>query len=565
MGRMKSESMLKQIVFGVVCALVLWLFSGCGILEGPPPISPDIPERADSQKTAPPKPVFGGEIVLALSSLEEFNPLLVRSRDAMNFLSLIYESPVAYSGRMRPEPRLAERWTVEEEGTLWLFHIRRDVLWHDGEVFTGEDVLFTFEGLMSGHVDSYYAQPLAGNENILEYGLYQGDPYTFFIRLETPSAFVPDWMTFPVVSRRHYRSLEALIEQRREPGQPMVGTGPYRWAGREEETGDFLLTVNENWRDRPAYIQSIRARLYENNEQARSAVIAGQADVVDTGAVYANAFLDQELRLTRIPTGHLEFLAVNHQHPLLQESVVRRALTLAIDRREIVSRVLLNNGETVDVPVPPASWLYNSSFRIYDYDRDQAAALLYSVGLYDQNGDGYLDLQDGDRILPMELTLLTNGDNDLRRETLRLIVRYLEDIGLRIKTEILPWAELTERMQAGTYDLILTGYALDYAHDLTFAFYSGRPFDENGNFFRYGSEELDEILTSAAQAYDEEEQLLLYQDLQRYFVREMPIISLYFRTHSLLTSARIHGIERPLDIQIYQNIHDWYIYEGLVD
>lgn len=565
MRRMKGECMAKQYVLKAVCFLLLWLLAGCGILEGPPPMAPDLPKETPGRDAAPQVPDFGGEIVLALSGVDEFNPLMVRSRDGMNFLSLIYESPVAYSRRMQPEPRLAEGWTVEEEGTLWRFRIRRDVRWHDGEVFTGEDVLYTFEALMSGYVDSYYAQPLAGNENILEYGLYQGDPYTFYIRLQQPSAFVPDWMTFPVVSRRHYRTWETLNERRSDPVQPLVGTGPYRWEGRAEETGDLLLSANENWRERPPYIERIRAIRFENNEQARSAVFAGEADVVDTGAVYANAFLTQDLRLTRIPTGRLELLAVNHQRPLLKDPALRVALALAIDRKEIVSRVLLNNGETVDVPVPPASWLYNSTYRVYDYDRDRAAALFEAAGFIDRNGDGFLDRLEDEHILPLELTLLTNAGNDLRRETLQLIAWYLEDIGLRVNTEILPWAELTERMRAGTYDLILTGYALDYAHDLTFAFHSGQPWDENGNFFRYASEELDDVLTRAAQAYNAEERLLLYQDLQRYFVSQMPVISLYFRTHSLLTSARIQGIERPLDIQVYGDIHHWYVYERKMD
>ncbi len=549
----------KRVLTGIL--LLLLIFSGCAIMDVPQPIPTDPPQDTEVKEEISSTPVHGGTISLALSPPDSFNPLLVRSRDMINFLGMVFESPVAYGKDLKPEPMLAERWEVLEQGRLWIFHIRKDVRWHDGEIFTGEDVLYTFEALMSGRLDSYYQHPILDNPNILEYGLYNGNPYAFFLRLETPSAFVPDMMTFPVISSRQYRTVELMLDKRNDLTVPSIGTGPFRMDSQGLMEGVVQLSQNTFWWQEKTYIEHIQAKVYENNETARTAFFAGEVDVVDTTAVYAHAFgIPGQTNIIRIPTQQYEMLAFNNTLPLFQDRSLRLAIAYAIDRKEIISKIYLNNAETVDVPISPNAWLYDSSYRVYDYDPERASKILAEAGWVDTNDDGILDRGNEEEPRSLSFTLLVNEDNDLRRQSATLMAKHLELVGMKVKVQAVSWERLTEEyMATGEFDAILTGYYLDYAHDLSFAFHSSQIDVAGGNFIGYESESLDELLTNAAAAYSDDVRMEIYQDLQRYFVQQMPVISMYFRTGALLTQERIHGMDGPLDIRTYRNIQDWYI------
>jgi peptide/nickel transport system substrate-binding protein len=287
-----------------------------------------------------------------------------------------------------------------------------------------------------------------------------------------------------------------------------------------------------------------------------------------------NKSVEEDTKLYRFMTNYYEFLGLNSESELIKDPKIRKALAYAIDRREIISKVYLNNAQTVDVPIPSNHWLYDNAYRLYDYDIDRAKRLLKEAGWQDLDGDGILDKTVDNQKIELKIKLVSNSGNDLRRDVLSLIKSHLELVGFKVETQIADMETIAKDLLAtNQFDALLTGYYLDNALDLSFAFHSREiveiddieDLDEidsiPNNFIKYRNSELDSLLDLASHSYDLNELSAVYQNIQDHMTRELPIISLYFRTGSLLVNPKLYGIDKPSQLSLYRNIEEWFIAE----
>lgn len=523
------------------------------------------------------KPQEGGQLRIPVQGLESWNPLIAKTTDSVNFLSLIYEGLVGYDSDLKKIPKLASDWQVSEDGRLWTFNIRKDAKWHDGTSITAEDVIFTYNILKEGVLNSVYQYNIFDNDNILEIGLKNNDKYSLFVRLAEPSSKLLDIFTFPVISKDYYESVENIIKIQKDLTKAPLGTGPYKVAEEyfSEDQESIILVRNEDWWGRRPYIDKIIGKIYTNKEEARKAFIQGELDLVDTMIVYVNnKSVEEDTKLYRFMTNYYEFLGLNSESELIKDPKIRKALAHAIDRREIISKVYLNNAQTVDVPIPSNHWLYDNAYRLYDYDIDRAKRLLKEAGWQDLDGDGILDKTVDNQKIELKIKLVSNSGNDLRRDVLSLIKSHLELVGFKVETQIADMETIAKDLLAtNQFDALLTGYYLDNALDLSFAFHSREiveiddieDLDEidsiPNNFIKYRNSELDSLLDLASHSYDLNELSAVYQNIQDHMTRELPIISLYFRTGSLLVNPKLYGIDKPSQLSLYRNIEEWFIAE----
>lgn len=523
------------------------------------------------------KPQEGGQLRIPVQGLESWNPLIAKTTDSVNFLSLIYEGLVGYDSDLKKIPKLASDWQVSEDGRLWTFNIRKDAKWHDGTSITAEDVIFTYNILKEGVLNSVYQYNIFDNDNILEIGLKNNDKYSLFVRLAEPSSKLLDIFTFPVISKDYYESVENIIKIQKDLTKAPLGTGPYKVAEEyfSEDQESIILVRNEDWWGRRPYIDKIIGKMYTNKEEARKAFIQGELDLVDTMIVYVNnKSVEEDTKLYRFMTNYYEFLGLNSESELIKDPKIRKALAHAIDRREIISKVYLNNAQTVDVPIPSNHWLYDNAYRLYDYDIDRAKRLLKEAGWQDLDGDGILDKTVDNQKIELKIKLVSNSGNDLRRDVLSLIKSHLELVGFKVETQIADMETIAKDLLAtNQFDALLTGYYLDNALDLSFAFHSREiveiddieDLDEidsiPNNFIKYRNSELDSLLDLASHSYDLNELSAVYQNIQDHMTRELPIISLYFRTGSLLVNPKLYGIDKPSQLSLYRNIEEWFIAE----
>lgn len=619
-----GERMKKGLALISLVIYILTL-TACQIVEAPHIVEQDIDMgETEGEEARTPEPQKGGELVVPIPSPDTLNPLLTKSRDMINFFGLIFEGLFEYDENMKPQPCLAESWDVEDDGKLWRFHLRKNVVFHDGRPLTGDDVVFTFLTLQGGRLGSFYQKGIAGNASIQKIETDPFDPYTVNVYLSQPVNNMLDIMTFPVLPKWVYQSDEFMLQHRQDMSFLPVGTGPYKVdeGGIErEERGNGLrqirLVRNEKYWGKQPYIDAILARIYHDEMQVRQAFHDREIDLMNIMATVINPYpREEDAKVHRYLTRNYEFLAFNMSHPVLSDVSVRKAIAYALDRKDIIFKVYLNNAEAVDVPIPSDSWLYDSSYRIYDYDPDKAIELLEQAGwvlgktdqtasngsnaqntqerieegqmleeeaaenAQEQTDEGQV-LQDeaaenglaqsqqednwvrhkmiGSQKVELRFSILTNSENILRKDALEIIAEQLKRVGIAVEIEILPWEELTERLKSGRFEAVLTGYYLDIFPELRFMFHSGEIGNGLNNFMRYRNEELDKLLDEAALTYEDAKLIELYSRIQKHLVEQLPVVSLYFQTASLMTSNRVYGVKVPGELNIYRNIEEWYL------
>lgn len=567
---------MKRFFIFILVLVNIFLLVACDLSQPAEP-SPSGNDQNIDNTNKEVKPQEGGQLRIPVQGLESWNPLIAKTTDSVNFLSLIYEGLVGYDSDLKKIPKLASDWQVSEDGRLWTFNIRKDAKWHDGTSITAEDVIFTYNILKEGVLNSVYQYNIFDNDNILEIGLKNKNKYSFFVRLAEPSSKLLDIFTFPVISKDYYESVENIIKIQKDLTKAPLGTGPYKVAEEyfSEDQESIILVRNEDWWGRRPYIDKIIGKIYTNKEEARKAFIQGELDLVDTMIVYVNnKSVEEDTKLYRFMTNYYEFLGLNSESELIKDPKIRKALAYAIDRREIISKVYLNNAQTVDVPIPSNHWLYDNAYRLYDYDIDRAKRLLKEAGWQDLDGDGILDKTVDNQKIELKIKLVSNSGNDLRRDVLSLIKSHLELVGFKVETQIADMETIAKDLLAtNQFDALLTGYYLDNALDLSFAFHSREiveiddieDLDEidsiPNNFIKYRNSELDSLLDLASHSYDLNELSAVYQNIQDHMTRELPIISLYFRTGSLLVNPKLYGIDKPSQLSLYRNIEEWFIAE----
>ena len=567
---------MKRFFIFILVLVNIFLLVACDLSQPAEP-SPSGNDQNIDNTNKEVKPQEGGQLRIPVQGLESWNPLIAKTTDSVNFLSLIYEGLVGYDSDLKKIPKLASDWQVSEDGRLWTFNIRKDAKWHDGTSITAEDVIFTYNILKEGVLNSVYQYNIFDNDNILEIGLKNNDKYSLFVKLAEPSSKLLDIFTFPVISKDYYESVENIIKIQKDLTKAPLGTGPYKVAEEyfSEDQESIILVRNEDWWGRRPYIDKIIGKIYTNKEEARKAFIQGELDLVDTMIVYVNnKSVEEDTKLYRFMTNYYEFLGLNSESELIKDPKIRKALAYAIDRREIISKVYLNNAQTVDVPIPSNHWLYDNAYRLYDYDIDRAKRLLKEAGWQDLDGDGILDKTVDNQKIELKIKLVSNSGNDLRRDVLSLIKSHLELVGFKVETQIADMETIAKDLLAtNQFDALLTGYYLDNALDLSFAFHSREiveiddieDLDEidsiPNNFIKYRNSELDSLLDLASHSYDLNELSAVYQNIQDHMTRELPIISLYFRTGSLLVNPKLYGIDKPSQLSLYRNIEEWFIAE----
>jgi peptide/nickel transport system substrate-binding protein len=553
---------IRKCALTVLMLYLISVLAGCGLGNLPDLLEHNLDrdtESEDEQKEKP-VPVRGGELIIPIPVPDTLNPLLTRSRDMINFFGLIYEGLFEYDQNMKPRPCLVESWEVEEEGRLWRFHLRKGVKFHDGSLLTGEDVVFSFIVLQQGNLDSFFQKGLASNDNIQKIEVDLFDVHTVNVYLETPINNMPDIMTFPILPKKIYQSDVYMMERKDDMNFIPIGTGPYRVSEMLLEDGQIKLERNNDWWGKRPYIYSILARVCQDEMQIKQAFRSGEVDLIDiTSAVTDPYSLDDDTKNYRYLTRSYECLAFNLEHPILGDIAVRKAIAYALNRKDIIFKVYLNNAEATDVPIPSDSWLYDGASRIYDFEREKAIKLLDEAGWIDLNDDGIRDkIIDSDTV-ELKFTILTNEDNSMRKDVAELIAQQLRQVGIAVQSMTVPWEEFETILLDGDFDAVLTGYYLDMFPDFQFMFHSKAIGNGLNNFIRYRDEELDRLIDEAAVLYDHDRLAESYSRIQRRLVDQLPLISLYFQTASLLTNNRVHGVEAPRELNIFRNIEEWYL------
>ncbi len=350
-------------------------------------------------------------------------------------------------------PRLARRWERRDSVTI-AFTIDSRARWHDGTPVTAGDVAFTFERARSTNPQlatalHRVASVTAENDSTAVFrfvGAYPEQMYDATYQL----------LPLPAHLLRHVApdSL-ATSDYARAP----VGDGPYRWVRHVPDQLLELQAVDSFYLGRPA-LRRVIFRVAKDHEAMLNLVLSGEADAAENLTVsdLPRVEADSQLRVAAVPSSYLTYMLFNQRarrdrrrpHPILADSMVRRALVLALDRPLMAEAVYGGYATVPTGPLPQTlSWAADPARSVEPSDTGAARALLAQAGWMDHDGDGILDKSGR----PLELTANIPAQSTTRVQLAQQIQQRLRGLGIKINLSTVDFPVFVARRNAGDFDL----------------------------------------------------------------------------------------------------------------
>jgi peptide/nickel transport system substrate-binding protein len=490
---------------------------------------------------------YGGTLVL--STLDEpagFNPLFYLDTVSPNIGSLIFNTLVNIDEQLEYVPELAESWQVSDDGRTWDFYLRDGVEFHDGEELDAEDVVFTYQSMLNPATES----PIAPLYSVVA-GIEAIGSRQIRFHLTEPYSSLPYLLLLEIIPAHLFAASLTPEEFARNP----VGTGPFRFESWDAER--IVLSANPDYFEGRPYLDRVIVEQYPDQSRAWSALMQGEVDVVMDLELEDYRVLENDARFRT--HSYLEVfyhtLLFNLQDPLFASADMRRAVDLAVDRRDLIDHAL--NGWAVETtgPFRPGTWPYDPEVPQSRYDPAQADRILADLGWADTDGDLILDKRGEE----LAFTILADRGDLLKEAVARRIKWHLFQVGIRVEVESLSPAELfEERLFQGNFQAVLLQFNAGADPDkFTRLFWHSENIGSS-NLGAYGNSEVDRLIEVGRTSLDTEERRRLYRRIHALIALDHPVVFLYVRKIFFATSARLEGINTAPEL-FYQSIKDWYI------
>ena len=472
------------------------------------------------------------------ADLQSINPLVTTHPLAKQVQRYVLFTTLArYDSALVPQPWLAESWRWSGDRRMLTLTLRSDLRWHDGTPTSVRDVQFTLEAAR----DRATGYP-RGSELECLVGI-TGAGHDITLQFCRPQPRFPDVLTDLAVLPEHLLRDVPHDGLRRAPfNEHPVGNGPYRFVAHEPNRR-WIFTANPDFPAAlggPPAIARLVVVVVDEPTTKLAALVAGELDLAGIAPMHATlvrrlagrAVLDYPLLVSY-------GLVWNTARAPFDDARLRRALTMAMNRRQMVDAYVYGFGEVADGPVHPAHPLA-ATVPAVPFDRDGARAALDSSG-WRPGSDGVR--VKGGRRLAFSLLTVGSADNVLEQ----LIQADLAAVGCEVRIRQLELGSFLAVSQgrARDYDALVTGISGDLALGYLPALYDSRRRDGPLQSSQYANPEMDAALDRGDWAM-----------VQRLAARDLPISFIYHGRGVQGLNTRLTGVRMDLRGEL-ASLGDW--------
>ncbi|HDX8830497.1 MULTISPECIES: ABC transporter substrate-binding protein [Klebsiella] len=468
------------------------------------------------------------------SEPSSLDPHKVESDVENNIISDLFEGLVSVSPAGEIEPRLAEKWE-NKDNTVWTFHLRPGVTWSDGTAITAQDIVWSWQRLVSPLTASPYAS-YPGNMHIVNgaeiaqgkkapetLGVKALDDATFEVTLTQPNAAFLAMLAHPSLVPLDKVLISRYGDKWTKP-EHMVTSGPYKlsqWVVNER----IVAERNPRYWDNAHTVINKVTYLPISSETADvNRYKAGEIDIVYTVPINQFAQLkktmgDQLDVSPQLATYYYEF---NTTRPPFNDPRVRRALNMALDK-DIIAEKVLGQGQRpawlISQPDIGGVKLHNPEYASWPRDKRIAEAkkLLSEAGYNETH--------------PLVFNLLYNTSESHQRIAIAASSMWKKNLGVEAKLQNQEWKTMLDAMHTHNFDAVRYAWIADYDDAATFLnnFRTG----DSENTSQYSNPAYDEALRNAAKASDTTARGKFYQQAEDLLGQDVPAIPVYHyvRTH----------------------------------
>jgi peptide/nickel transport system substrate-binding protein len=434
---------------------------------------------------------------------------------------LIFDDLLERDENLNMMPALAERWEIHDALT-YVFHIRHNVLFHDGRPLTSRDVKWTFDSLLQGKIRSTKAAVYRFVDRI-----DAPDDTTVVFHLKEPSSTFLWNLSDGSIGIVPYGSGDEMT-------QHPIGSGPFRFVSAETDKEVILQRNDTYWGGKPHLARVRFAVVPDANTQALE-LRKGSADLTINSPMPPDTVLtlerDPSLAVQHGPGTRLAYLAFNLRDPVLKDVRVRQAIAFALDRQPMIQYLWRGQAQPARSVLPPQSWAYNQDVPRYDYDPGKARQMLDAAGYPAVNG------------VRFHLAMKTSTDENTRL-MVAVLQQQLRDVGIALDIRSFEFATFFSDVTHGAFQL----YGLRWIGGnedpdiFEYAFHSAK-FPPNGaNRGFYSNVRLDALIDQARRETDQNVRKQLYAEVQRILATDLPYINLWYLDNVVMHTRRVRNV-----------------------
>jgi peptide/nickel transport system substrate-binding protein len=508
------------------------------------------------------------------------------------FPGLIGVDPATANFEMNRPDALVTEWTSTDDGKVYTFTMRDDWKWSDGTAITSDDVIYGWNAITSGVVDTQLVFLL----DIIE-KVEAPDANTIVVTFKNAGecTALNNAGSLEVVPSHVLPADFNELNNAEFNLSPTVTGGVFSFG--EFRAGEQVtLLANQSYGGATDGQVLPTGYIYKNVPDATVLVeqfLAGENNLIDGPAVTRRADVEAsgdagESQVYKYPGNAWDYLALNFadptnpqnglddtgkpidqgHHPLFGDLRVRQAVSLAIDVDSIIEGAVLGYGTRMPSVIIPASWAFDANLPVIPFNVEEAGKLLDEAGFVDDDNDpatprvakGAMYAADG---TSLKFVLYTNQGNT-RRETIGTLVQdQLKQVGFEVDFQAIEFNTLLDIMDGQTFDAFILGWRNGYPDDpdMTQLFTAkGDVLAGGSNNASYYNPKFDELNEQARTlpGCDPAERAEIYHELQKIAQDDLPYIPLYSIEGMYAARSDVNGFS-PYPAQMVWNIDTWYV------
>jgi len=423
-------------------------------------------------------------------------------------MSLIFDTLV-WKDQNGYVPALAESWQMEGNDA-YVFNLRKNVTWNDGEKFTAKDVVFTIDYIKQHPYQWVNSGPIMKAE-VLDHNtvkIYLNSSYAPFLEMVAG--------TLPILPEHIYKSVSDPSEFQGD--KALIGTGPYKLVNYDKTQGTYLYEAYDGYYLGAPKVKQIKF-VKISNEIAAAALEKGDVDAVGVPAETVEKLKKENFVVLDGPRDGITKIMVNHKKDPFSDTKIRQALYYAIDRQALVDNALRGYGIIASSGLfsQDSEW-YNSDVEQYKYDPTKAGELMSEMGY---TKDGQYFSKDGKLL---ETEMLVTSANERMGEMIR---QQLETAGFKVSLRSVDAKTLDSLVGQWNFDLALNSHGGMGGDPEILNRIIGEGYTFNSA--RYTADQkLNDLLSQEVSEMDPAKRKELVDKVQAVYALDLPALPLYY-------------------------------------
>jgi len=468
------------------------------------------------------------------------DPHLATSSSSHDVLTALLEGLMSEDPKtLEPIPGVAEKWTVSKNWKSYVFHLRKNAKWSNGDPVTAHDFVYSYKRVLEPELDSSsapYLYLLEGAKSFHEgkkswdnaqVGVKALDDHTLKLTLEKPMysflAQLNHFIWFPV----HPPTIERHDAEWTSPGN-FVGNGPFILTKRRANSFIMVERNPKYWDAAKVRLKGIRFYPIKSPDLEESAFQSGFLHLTKT----VSADRLEALRKEKPNFLHFEpywgtyFYQFNVDEPPFDDLRVRQAMSLAIDRESLVENVT-KGGQLPAVSFTPPDKAGFTAWPRYKKDLVAAKKLI----------NEYLADKRLTKLPPIELKYNTSEGH--RKLAVAMQGMWGKNLGIEIKLLNMEWKVFLATTYKRDFVLARGGWIGNYLDAASFL--QMWRADGKNNLTGWSNQRYDELLDLADKESDGRKRFEYFDECEAILAKEMPIIPIYFYVHATLRHPTVKG------------------------